>query len=64
MPLVVKEDEWEVESIIDSKIRKRKHFYLVRWKGYSEEYTSWQLAENCENAVDVVRAYEERAKNK
>jgi hypothetical protein len=30
MPLAVEEDEWEVESIIDSKIRKRKRFYLVR----------------------------------
>jgi hypothetical protein len=64
MPLAVEEDEWEVESIIDSKIRKRKRFYLVRWKGYPEEYTSWQPAENFANAVDAIRAYEERAKNK
>lgn len=64
MPLAVQEDEYEVESILDSKVRKKKRFYLVRWRGYPEEYTSWQPAENCENAVDAIRAYEERAKNK
>ena len=30
MPLAVEEDEYEVESILDSKVRKKKRFYLVR----------------------------------
>jgi hypothetical protein len=40
MPLAVEDDEWEVEAIIDSKKRGRELWYLVRWKGWPEEYTS------------------------
>ena len=37
------EEEWEIESIIDSKIkgRWRKLYYLVKWKGWTDDYNTW-----------------------
>ena len=64
MPLADEDDEWEVEEIMDSRVKKGKKFYLVRWKGWPEEYTSWQPEEDCVNAQERVQEYEDKRKNK
>jgi hypothetical protein len=35
------EERYEVEEIIDSRMRGRRLQYLVRWKGYEREENSW-----------------------
>ncbi|MBW0528869.1 hypothetical protein O181_068584 [Austropuccinia psidii MF-1] len=44
--LVEEQEEWEVAQVLDSKLRRGKLWYLVEWKGFSEdpERTAWEPA--------------------
>ncbi|KAI7081079.1 hypothetical protein KC356_g9322 [Hortaea werneckii] len=58
MPLAEEDGEWEVEKIVDSAARKGKQWYLVKWMGWPDEYTSWQSAEDCANAQGQIAQFE------
>jgi len=47
-------EEWEVDRVLDSKLRYRMLHYLVQWAGYSHIRTSGEPAENLENAQEIV----------
>ncbi|MBW0505272.1 hypothetical protein O181_044987 [Austropuccinia psidii MF-1] len=37
-PIIIEEEEeWEFSQILDSKFKRRKLWYLVEWKGFSED---------------------------
>ncbi|MBW0566295.1 hypothetical protein O181_106010 [Austropuccinia psidii MF-1] len=40
---IEEEEEWEVSQVLDSKLKRRKLWYLVEWKGLSQdpERSSW-----------------------
>ncbi len=54
------EDEWEVEEILDSRLRKmgrRKREtlqYLVKWAGFPRIEATWQSADDVANATEAV----------
>lgn len=50
------EDEWEVEKILDRRVKRKKVEYLVKWRGWSGQPT-WELAEDCK-CVNLIAAYE------
>jgi hypothetical protein len=62
MPLADDTQEWAVEKILDSKVVQGKRYLLVKWEGWPDEYTQWEPEENCENAYDLIVAYEAQAK--
>jgi hypothetical protein len=47
------EARYEVEEVIDSRMRGRRLQYLVRWKGYGHEENLW-LSEGDLNAPDLI----------
>ena len=62
--------EYEVEQILLHKyhtvaLRKNKRFtkkitelrYLIKWKGYNEDYITWEPAVNCQNCPEKVQEY-------
>ena len=49
--------EWEVEFIKDSRLYRGKLQFLVKWEGYPHEESTWEPAENLENAPKVVQQF-------
>ncbi|MBW0565842.1 hypothetical protein O181_105557 [Austropuccinia psidii MF-1] len=48
-PIIIEEEEeLEVSHILDSKLKRRKLWYLVKWKGFRQdsERSTWEPAEN------------------
>ncbi|KAF8643771.1 hypothetical protein AX16_008790 [Volvariella volvacea WC 439] len=58
------DEEYEVESIVQAKVvKKRKNLlwqFKVRWKGYSPEDDTWEPVESFEGSQDVLNKFWER----
>ena len=50
-------EEWEVESVKDSRFSRRQLQYLVHWKGYDVSEDSWEPAKHLEHAPELVQAF-------
>src|SRR6201996_7558434 len=59
--LINKEEEYEVEQILDSRVRgrNRKVQYLVKWVGYPDSDNQWLDAEQL-TADDAIREFKAR----
>jgi len=56
-PIVVNgELEWKVEEVLDSCWHQRKFQFLIKWKGFSREHNSWEVASDVK-APDLVMEY-------
>ncbi|MBW0492705.1 hypothetical protein O181_032420 [Austropuccinia psidii MF-1] len=59
-PIIIKEEEeWEVSQILDSMFKRRKLWYLVEWKGFSQdpERSTWEPDENLKNCPEHVKYF-------
>ena len=59
-PIHVTEDrdeEYEVDAIVDSRIYKGKLQYLVHWKGYDESERTWEPVSNLRNSPEIVKQF-------
>jgi len=57
-PIIINNNkEFEVEEILDSRIKYKKLEYLVSWKGYSIEDRTWEPISNLENSEDLVKEF-------
>ena len=59
-PSIVTEDrdeEYEVEFVVDSRYKGKRLEYLVHWKGWSETDRTWELVSNLGNAADAVHDF-------
>ncbi|KAH0606111.1 uncharacterized protein H6S33_003772, partial [Morchella sextelata] len=52
------QEEWEVENILDSRNRRGRFEYLVKYAGYDE--ASWQPLSDVEHSTDIVKRFHER----
>ena len=57
------EEEYEVESVLDSRMYRKKLQYRVAWLGYPPDST-WYDAENFENSPDLIREFHAAYPNK
>ncbi|MBW0470426.1 hypothetical protein O181_010141 [Austropuccinia psidii MF-1] len=59
-PIIIEEyEEWEVCEILDSKIKRRKLWYLVESKGFSQDpkrYT-WEPSKNLKNCPQLIQYF-------
>ena len=63
--LIEGEEEWEVEQILDERIRNKEQQYLIRWKGYLDAHNLWEPLANI-NAPDLISHFqmEKQKRNK
>ncbi|MBW0519099.1 hypothetical protein O181_058814 [Austropuccinia psidii MF-1] len=56
---IEEEEDWEVSQVLDTKLKRRKLWYLVEWKGFSQdpERSTWEPAENLKNCPDLVKYF-------
>ena len=52
-----RDEEYEVDYIVASRIYRRQLQYLVHWKGYEEHEHTWEPASNVKNAPLVVERF-------
>ena len=53
------QQEWAVERVIGKRMRGRQVQYLVQWLGYPLSESTWESAQNMENAKRAVKKYNE-----
>ncbi|CCO35741.1 Retrotransposable element Tf2 155 kDa protein type 1 [Rhizoctonia solani AG-1 IB] len=58
------EEEYKVKGIMDSRESKGKWEYLVKWKGYGPEESTWEPKENLKNAAKHLKKYEKILRQK
>jgi hypothetical protein len=56
--------EYEVEKVLNSRIRRKKLEYLVDWKGYDISERTWEPLENLANSTDLIKQFHNRYPNK
>jgi hypothetical protein len=61
-PPVIVDDtlEYEVSSILDSRIRRNRLEYLVHWKGYGPSERTWEPSANLANSKELVQAFHQQ----
>ena len=52
-----REEEYEVEHLVDSHYKGKHLEYLVQWKGWSETDRTWEPVSNLGNTADAVRDF-------
>lgn len=57
-----KEEEYEVEKILEHTGSGKSTKYLVKWKGYEEGDNTWEPKSNLAHATDLLKQYEATAK--
>ncbi|XP_049872163.1 chromobox protein homolog 5-like [Pectinophora gossypiella] len=57
------EEEYVVEKVLDKRTVKGKTQYLLKWKGYKEEESTWEPVENLD-CEELIKTFEENLKEK
>jgi hypothetical protein len=52
------QEEFEVETILDKRIIRRKPQYLVKWMHYPLHDATWEPLENLANSMDKLKEFE------
>lgn len=57
-------EEYEVENILDSRLRRRRLEYLIDWKGYGASERTWEPSENLTNSTEIIKEFHIKYPNK
>uniref|UniRef100_A0A1B6KP62 Histone-lysine N-methyltransferase n=1 Tax=Graphocephala atropunctata TaxID=36148 RepID=A0A1B6KP62_9HEMI len=51
------EQVYEVEHVLDHKVDKKEHLYLVKWKDWSHESNTWEPIEHLDGCLDLLFSF-------
>jgi len=49
--------KYKVEKITDSRLKRGKLEFLVKWSGYTDDYNTWEPEANCANSRDIINEF-------
>ena len=52
-----RDNEWEVDYIMDSHLKRRKLEYLIHWKDYDDLDHTWEPKSNLRNMKDAIHDF-------
>ena len=58
--LIDEQEEFDVEEILDTRIRRKRREYLVKWKGYGSEDNTWEPEKNLEHSPLAIVNFHKR----
>ncbi|KAG8310178.1 hypothetical protein J6590_068864 [Homalodisca vitripennis] len=58
------EQVYEVEHVLDHKVDKKEHLYLVKWKDWSHDSNTWEPSAHLEGCLDSLFSFLEGMTNK
>ena len=58
-----KNNFYDIDKIITRKIKRGKKLYLIKWKGYSLKYCSWEPISHLTNILSQVELFESNFPN-
>ena len=50
-------DEYEAEEILDVKRTRGKPYYLIKWRGYTDEENTWEPVTHLTNCRELVHRF-------
>lgn len=56
--LIDDEEEWEIDKVLDKRVRQGETEYLIGWKDSPPYEHSWEPMEHLENAKDAIKDFE------
>ena len=58
-PAPNEDEEYEVEEILNKRIKKGQIEYLVKWKGWDlPEHNTWEHQDHLANSTEMIKEYE------
>ncbi|KAK8729369.1 hypothetical protein OTU49_008792, partial [Cherax quadricarinatus] len=57
-----KQEDWQVEKILEEREKKGKKEYLIQWKDWGPKYNTWEPEENLEGCQDIMKRFKEQEK--
>lgn len=57
-----KQEDWQVEKILEHRDKKGKTEYLIQWKDWGPKYNTWEPEENLMGCQDIVKRFMEQQK--
>ena len=49
--------EYEVEEVLDSRLKRGKLEYLVKWSGYTDDHNTWKSKLNLKNSKESINDF-------
>ena len=49
--------KYEVEEVLNSRLKKGKLEYLVKWSGYTNDHNTWEPESNLTNSKEVINNF-------
>ena len=57
--LIMSDEEYEVEKVLDKRVKKGQVEYLVKWKNYDDpDDNTWEPADNLKEAKPTIDKFE------
>jgi hypothetical protein len=58
------EKQWEIEKIVDRRVKNSKTSYLIKWLEYSHSNNEWVKEENMNNVKEVIEKFLSKSSTK